>query len=234
MKGFVFSLLVAAILCAVRARADVLFYGGDFIGSEWYANALANENDQSVHGNPYGAAVYQNFVVPPGQIWNVTGLFSNDLMTLAPPNGYWEIRSGLSEGNGGTLLASGTGADSYHLKGQYGEYTNTVSGLNIVLGPGVYWFAVVPDAPEQQGTSFNSNTFGTNSVGTQVSDQQYFNSPFYGYSFTNADNISIFPRFSSGVLGTAVPEPSSLIILGSGLLAVTRAGRRRCPGTRSH
>jgi len=61
MKGFVFSLLVAAILCAVRARADVLFYGGDFIGSEWYANALANENDQSVHGNPYGAAVLSEF-----------------------------------------------------------------------------------------------------------------------------------------------------------------------------
>lgn len=233
MKSLMFFLLAALLLFPVFAPADVLFYGGDFVGSEWHANALANENDLSVHGDPYGAAVYQNFIVPSGQTWQVTGLFSNDLMTLAPPNAYWEIRAGVSEGNGGSLLASALGVDSYHLKGAYGEDTNTVSGLNVVLAPGMYWFTVVPDAPNQQGTSFNTNTFGTNSIGTQVSDEQYFNSPFFGYNFTNADNLSIFPRFSSGVIGSAVPEPSSIIILGSGMVAVAGAVRRRSfPGRR--
>lgn len=229
MTRFPALLAIALLLCATYAHADILFYGGDFVGSDWYANALANENDLSVHGNPYGAAVYQNFIVPDGQTWQVTSLFSNDLMTLFPPNAYWEIRRGVSEGNGGSLLASATGADSFHLKGSYGEYTNTVSSLNVVLDAGMYWFTVVPEAPNQQGTSFNTNTFGIKSIGTQMSDQQYFNSPFYGYNFTNADNLSIFPRFSSGVIGSVVPEPASLVMMASGLIAVASLVRRRIP-----
>ncbi len=221
-------LVVALLLCTTYASADILFYGGDFVGSDWYANALANENDLGVHGDPYGAAVYQNFVVPTGQTWQVTGLFSNDLMTLAPPIAYWEIRTGVSEGDGGFLLAAAMGVDSYHLKGVYGEYTNTVSSLNVMLGPGIYWFTVVPDAPNQQGASFNTNTFGTNSVGIQMRDEQYFNSSVFGYNFTNADNISIFPIFSSGVIGTVVPEPSSLVMIACGLIAITTVVRRRC------
>jgi hypothetical protein len=227
MKSFVFALLAALLLFAAFARADVLFYGGDFNPSFWYSNSLSNENDSSVYGDPYGSAVYQNFVIPARQTWNVSALFSNDIMTLSPTSAYWEIRSGISEGNGGNLLASGAGYDSYHVKGAYNEYTNTASSLDLMLAPGMYWFAVVPEAPGQQGRSYNTNTFGLNSVGTEVSDEQYFNSPYFGYNFTNADNLSIFPRFSSGVIGTVVPEPTSLIMMASGLIAVIGAVRRR-------
>ena len=219
--------LPIALLClGICARADVLFYGGDFVPSFWYSDSLPNENDASVHGDPYGSAVYQNVIIPTGQTWNVTGLFSNDIMTLSPTSVYWEIRTGISEGNGGSLIASGSGSDSYHLKGAFDEYTNTVNGLNLTLGPGMYWFSVVPEAPGQQGRSYNTNTFGANSVGMQMSDEQYFNSPFFNYNFTNADNISIFPRFSDGVIGTVAPEPSSVIMLGSGLLAVAGVMRQ--------
>ncbi len=221
------SLLIALGCLGIGARADILFYGGDFNPSFWYSDSLANENDAAVYGNPYGSAVYQNFVIAAGQTWNVTALFSNDIMTLSPTSAYWEIRTGLSEGNGGSLLASGAGADSYHAKGAYGEYTNTVNGLNLTLGAGTYWFSVVPEAPGQQGRSSNTNTFGQNSIGTQMSDEQYVNSSYFGYNFTNADNLSIFPRFSSGVVGTAVPEPSSLATLSLGLIAVAGILRRR-------
>ena len=226
MKSLSFCLITALLLIAT-AHAEVLFYGGDFNPSFWYSDALSNENDAADHGSPYGSAVYQNFVVPAGETWNVTALFSNDIMTLTPTSAYWEVRTGLSEGNGGTLLSSGSGNDSYHLKGDFEEYTNTVGGLNLTLGPGMYWFALVPEAPGQQGRAYNTNTFGANSIGTQISDQQYFNSPFYRYNFTNADNLSTFPRFSSGVIGTVVPEPSSLVMLATSLSGAAMSFRRR-------
>lgn len=227
MKSLSFCLL-ASLLFIAGAHAEILFYGGDFNPSFWYSDSLSNENDSAVHGDPYGSAVYQNFVIPDGQTWNVTALFSNDVMTLAPSSAYWEIRTSVSEGDGGNLLASGAGTDSYRLKGPYDEYTNTANGLNISLGAGMYWFAVVPEAPGQQGRSSNTNTFGQNSIGTQISDEQYFNSAFFGYNFTNADNLSIFPIFSSGVVGTVVPEPSSLVMIASGLIAAVGIVRRRC------
>jgi len=221
-----FILLLAIACISTSAHADVLFYGGDFNPSFWYSNSLSNENDAYVNGNPYGSAVYQNFIVPSGQVWNVASLFSNDIMTLNPASVYWEIRTGISEGNGGNLLAAGAGSDSYHLKGDFEEYTNTVSDLNLMLQPGMYWFTVVPEAPGQQGRSYNTNTFGMNAVGTQISDEQYFNSPFFDYDFTNADNLSIYPRFSDGVTGTVVSEPSSFLMLATAAI-VSVGGLRR-------
>ena len=207
-----------------------LFYSGDFNENDPNANGLANETDAIVSGSPYGAATYQNFVVG-GSGWNVTGLFTNNLSQLTPTSGYWEVRSGLSEGNGGTLVASGTGSLTNTPTGRtgfgYTEYTNQVSGLNLNLGAGTYWESVVPVCPSCDGRSFNSNTTGTNSIGTDVPDNQYWNSAFFGANFTNADTQGVFQGFSAGVVGTEVPEPSSLIMLGSGLVAAAGLVRRR-------
>ena len=227
MVRHVLSLLIIVCCVCLCAHADILFYGGDFNPRFWYADALSNESDAAVHGDPYRSAVYQNFVIPVGQTWSITALFSNDIMTMTPSFAYWEIRSGVSEGNGGTLLSSGAGSDSYHLKGDFEEYTNTVRGLNLMLGPGTYWFTVVPEAPGQTGSASNTNTYGQNSVGTQLIDEQYFNSPFYGYNFADAGDLGYFPIFSSGVIGTAVPEPSSLVMLASGLIGAAIGVRRR-------
>jgi hypothetical protein len=62
---------------------------------------------------------------------------------------------------------------------------------------------------------------------------QFFASPrawgfsFFGANFTNADNEGVFQTFSGGVIGTVVPEPSSVIMFGTGLLAVAGVVRRR-------
>ena len=87
-----------------------LFYGGDTNVNDPNNNGLQNENDSTIGGNPYGAATYQNFVYD-GHT-PIAGLFTNNfIITSALPKiGYWEIRSGVSEGNGGTLVASGTNA----------------------------------------------------------------------------------------------------------------------------
>ena len=58
------------------------------------------------------------------------------------------------------------------------EYRDEVDGLNLIFNGGTqYWMAVVPNDPNNPNRSFNSNTDGLNSVGTQVSGQQFWNSP---------------------------------------------------------
>jgi len=216
-------------LASAQCPSGCLFYGGDFDPNNPNANGLANESDAIEGGNPYGAATYQNFIN--GQTWNVTGLFTNNLSGLTPITGYWEVRKGMSEGNGGTLIASGTGPVTNTPTGRsglgYTEYHNELDGLNITVTPGKYWFAMVPECPACEARSFNSNSLeGLNAVGTQMSDDQFWNDVFFN-TFINADNAGPFPTFSSGVLGTEVPEPSSLIMLGSSLVAAAGAVRNR-------
>ena len=208
-----------------------LFYAGDFNPNDPNANGLANENDAIVGGNPYGAATYQNFVYQGGPI---LGLFTNNLSQLTPESGYWEIRSGVAEGNGGVLIASGVAVGQNFLqtptgRGAFGydEVTDAVLIPPMSLQPSeTYWFAVVPLCPNCNGRSFNSNTFGAvGKIGVDVLNQQYFNSPFFAANFTNANNEGVFQEFSSGVL--SIPEPSSMIMLGTGLLAAAGVVRRR-------
>ena len=54
------------------------------------------------------ASVYDDFIVPSGSGWNVTAVFSDNLPNTRVTGANWEIRQGVSEGNGGTLIASGT------------------------------------------------------------------------------------------------------------------------------
>jgi hypothetical protein len=237
MKKFtllsLFAVLFLAAFAGAQCIAPCIFYSGNFDYSNPNANGLENENDAIVGGNPYGAATYENFKIG-GTTANVTGLYTNNLSMLNPASAYWEIRTGISEGNGGTLIASGTGSGANFSQTEtgrsgfdYTEYTDLVSGLNIDLAVGTYWMAVVPQDPLNVNRSFNSNTFGSKQVGADILNEQFLNSAFFGANFTNANTQGVFPAFSAGVVGIGSPEPSSLIMLGSGLVAVIGVVRRR-------
>ncbi|MCU1303548.1 MAG: hypothetical protein JWQ87_3832 [Candidatus Sulfotelmatobacter sp.] len=127
-----------------------LFYGGDFDASNPAANVLSNGFEQ--HGSQ--SAVYVPFVVPAGQVWVVTGLFSNNMSNnsfLDPPAIKWSISSGLSAGNPGTVIAQGTIHATYTPTGRnwngLTEYTalgHLTPATAVSLAADVYWMTATP------------------------------------------------------------------------------------------
>jgi hypothetical protein len=137
-----------------------LWYNGDFNG----VNGIANEQNTVVTQ----ASVYDDFIVT-GTGWIVTAVFSDNLASTTITGANWEIRSGVSAGNGGTLVASGTtAAPLVTPTGRSGfgftEYMVEVTGLNVNLAPGTYWLNVTPIG-NGAGASFDSQTSGANAVG---------------------------------------------------------------------
>jgi hypothetical protein len=229
MKNFGLLCLLALILIETLCAETPYFYGGDNDPSNPNADGLINEDVYILHNDPYGAATFQNFYATSDIA--VTGLFTNNYSSIVPDYGYWEIRSGVSEGNGGTLIASGalpvTNTPTGRHLDYYDEYNNTVSGLNVHLPRGQYWFAVVPSCPTCMGDAFNSNTFGLNSIGQSDLNLEYLDIP-NGARFENANTFGDFPTFSSGLYASEiVPEPGSLTLLGAGAASAMLALLRR-------
>ena len=122
--------------------------------------------------------VYENFVVPVGQTWTITSVYSNDQLSYRTDpvtTAAWEIRSGVSSGNGGTLVGSDPRrghADRPHPDPGYFydappvQITATVAPL--VLTAGTYWLSVIPTEPTifVGNQSYVMTTSGLNSVGT--------------------------------------------------------------------
>jgi hypothetical protein len=207
---------------AYSGAAGTLWYNGDFSGSSGLANEINNVGR---------AAVYEDFIVPSGG-WTINTVWSNDSTNLTFSQAFWEIRSGVSAGNGGTLVASGTGAATQTATGRsaYGftEYTIQVAGLNVNLGPGTYWLTVCPIGT---GTyeSFNNTTSGANAIGQPPGNDgnSFFNgtygsspSPAVFVPISDPSVLGYIADFSMGVGTAAVPLPPSLLLLGSGLVGL--------------
>ena len=210
------TVLVAAGMASV---ASAQFYGGDFDG----VNGLADEFNTAVGD----AFVFENFNWGGGTI---TGIYANYLSSIADGSNYhYEIRSGVSANNGGTLEASGTGTGTWATNGMDGfGFTGyrLDASINVNLAAGMYWVALAPDGLGDTGArAFVDTTSGANSVGSPIGDSNnYFTSNTFGFSFEPIVNVLGTPAdFSYGVNG--VPAPGALALLGLGGLASIR--RRR-------
>ena len=89
------------------------------------------------------------------------------------PKAHWEIRSGMSPGKGGKVVASGQGRAKVTRTGAVANadmpvYRVEVDGLHVKLSPGRYWLSVSPVGYAQPW--FLCPTRGANAVGDPRGD----------------------------------------------------------------
>jgi hypothetical protein len=226
--------LVGLVLLVVAgaARADVFWYNGDL-------DSVGNQVSSVGGGDGAYALTYDDFVVPSGG-WVVDTVWSNDLMggSFSTSTAYWEIRSGVSAGDAGTLVASGTSTATKTATGRsaFGltEYTMEVTGLSVPLDAGTYWLTVAPVASSSAMYAYCPTTSGLNAVGTPAGDDgnSFLYAPLYGNNYTPISDVLEYTPvdFSMGVGGTVqagqVPEPCTLALFGLGALGLLRRRRR--------
>jgi hypothetical protein len=211
-----------------QAPPGSLWYNGDWD----FVNGLANERNTLVTQ----AAVYDDFNVTAPLGWNVTAVFSDNLSYTVITAADWEIRTGVSEGNAGTLVASGTTNSPIVTPtgrgGEIREYMVEATGLNLFLpmlpAGQHYWLNVTP-VGNGTGRSYISTTSGTHCVGTPCGNDMnaFFNSTYFGTDFTSTANEGQPYDYSMGVIGNVVPEPTTVALLSCGAGALLIALRRR-------
>jgi hypothetical protein len=193
-----------------------LWYAGNIDPSSSSVQAFANENTVSVPGT---TITYVGFQVPAKQEWEVTGAFvnalTNDSGVLDPKQGVWAITNGMSSGEPGTTLATGTATATVTPTGRsalgYTEYTVQVGFAAVRVPAGAHWISVQPQCTNSGDPSctsaefFLSNTNLTNSYGPpSPKDKGIFDSDYFGYYYTplcNVDSLGCQYQ-SAGLIGT--------------------------------
>ncbi|HVI07796.1 MAG TPA: hypothetical protein VND65_05830 [Candidatus Binatia bacterium] len=191
-----------------------LFYGGDLNVSSSNAAGMSDENTFLISG---GSGTYGAVNIPSGTTANVYGILFNVQADAAfdPLVGTYDIRTGVSEGNGGTSIASGTGSvvvqpTGRNFLGLY-EYTVALSWSSpVTLSSGEYWFNVEPQCLNTLDGScyvfrqFVSNTTSqANGVhaGWQPGHEMFLNSSYFGFTWANWCDSSLgFNQYQCGFL----------------------------------
>lgn len=175
-----------------------IFYSGDLNPDDGQAEGFGDENTLLVTG----ASTYSEFTVQPGGTAKVTGILVNVIgdANFDPQNATYDVRSGVSSGDGGTDIASGTANISVATTGRvfvgYTEFSVYVKlAAPLTLTAGEYWFNVTPqctngavDGSCYAGSIYLSNTTQeTNNVNghDQAPYQVYINSAYFSYNYEN-------------------------------------------------
>jgi uncharacterized protein (TIGR03437 family) len=200
-------ILAPNIVLAQGAPANPSWYNGDCRSgipgqSNWYFS------DQMF------SRTFDNFDVPSGG-WTVASVFSLNAMSGSTvTEAAWEIRSGVSRGNGGTVVASGRSPATQTLLFTWpdGEriYRIEVDGLAAQLAPGSYWLNVSPVITEWSpamatSPSYVCATTGTGAAGTPPGNDgnAYYYSTAANVFFQavrNTGDVGSSGDFSQGIL----------------------------------
>lgn len=211
-KALLLAFLCGLVLSAPAFAATLFTQSFDQTGQ-----LNASQNDIGSLGN--FASTYDDFNVSGGnytinEVQFTGGYFNGDPGDITG----WTINVYFD--NGGQ---PGTQQYTTHISGNGGEtflgnfngtpsYSYDVTGLNFSELAGVkYWLSVVPDLsfPPQWG-------WETSAQGNGVSYQDFFGSR------SQLDTDSAFT-----LIGTTVPEPGTLIMMGTGVLGLAGAIRRK-------
>jgi len=209
----------------------------------WFNGDPDNQNGNTAVLHGYGvfdvdSYVYDNFQLGANTL--VNGVFGHMLyIGTAPVAAEFEIRSGVSAGNGGTLVGSGTtaafgwldtGTVVSTLFGDASVFRLDIGGLNLNLTAGSYWLGLRPVASiDAESYSFLAQTVGANAIGLPAGNDgnSFVDSVFFGYSFEPL-SVNGSLDYSLGITsGADVPEPASIALMGAGLAMMAITRRRR-------
>ncbi|HYC99963.1 MAG TPA: hypothetical protein VEB22_01950 [Phycisphaerales bacterium] len=205
MKSVVSCVAATCLLCVpamAQMPTNTLWYAGSPTGTHW-GNATTGQAPIT-HFVP--------FVVSDAAGWRVDGLFTVGEV-FNGSSAAWSLRSGMSSGNGGTVLSSGVSVPSV---GAVDGATGVIVDIpDIDLAPGTYWLEVTPAS----GSIFGSN--GSNAIGTPAGVPSLRNWPFFSQSYAPYSDAIL----SGGVIGSVLPTPGAASLLCAGGLIAFR--RRR-------
>lgn len=179
------------------------FYGGDIDVNDPNVNGFANANTLLVSDTH----TYSVLKAPVNA--QVTGMVINHLPTASgniydPAVGQWDVRTGVSSGNGGTSVASGQNKLAHQPTGRtaFGLTEDSAGSLftspvSIASGTS-YWFNYTPQCTNSGNSTcsavyyFESNTDSLNSVNGNLQPKYeiFFTSSYFGYNWANLCGIT--------------------------------------------
>jgi hypothetical protein len=225
------KLLAMFFSLAFISSTPAQFFGG-------YADGVTSVPTGKNTFGPALRMVYDDFTFDlPGNIVQFQMVGRNN--TIGAVGMQWEIRAGVSAGNGGTLLVSGFALSGTFSPlpldgsfgtppagpGQYG-YFDSAPSIPIPLTPGTYWIGL---APIEQGGSWDvTSSQGLGGIGHPLNNGNayYYDSSNPGANFVSmgADDFGL--RIFTDVPTVVVPEPGSLALLGLAILGFLLRARR--------
>jgi hypothetical protein len=211
--------------------AATIWYNGDFDGRE----AIANELNTVVAD----ARVYDNVVLSsPVTVTGIKAWIVDDSTSpISIVGADYEIRQGVSAGDGGSLVSSGTtntnftwtdtGLDFVFNNIIYNFMVLEFTGLNVNLTFGEYWLMLRPEGTGS-GRAFLATTSGTNFIGYKGNDgQSFLTGPMWvGSPFVSTEGLSAVlfdgkpADFMLGLEGTTIPEPGTRALAGMSLIGL--------------